>query len=286
MTALDQALAYASDGLPIFPCREREPSRKCPYTGHGFLDARCDRATVESWWRQSPGALIGMPTGRASGRVVLDIDVKRPEANGFDSLADLGITLPQAPMVHTASGGLHIYFAAPVRELRNSAGLIGPGLDVRGEGGYVILPSPGSGYDWDPIYGPDTPLATAPEWLWPVRPSRPAYHGTVPIPQCDGALTRYGEAAIEAACNAIFRAPTGEQERTLNAECFSIGTLAGAGAVPEGIALRALLKAANAMPDYDPRLPWRAEEVDYKVRRAFNAGLAQPREACRVRLAG
>jgi hypothetical protein len=45
-------------------------------------------------------------------------------------------------MAHTSSGGLHVYFDAGERELKNSAGTLGPGLDVRGDGGYVIVPSP------------------------------------------------------------------------------------------------------------------------------------------------
>jgi hypothetical protein len=282
MTALHQALAYADKQLPVFPCRETEPGRKRPYTGRGFHDASCDKNIIEKYWQRWPQALIGMPTGQVSGRVVLDIDVKQPKAKGFDTLEDLGHSiLPETPMAHTASGGLHVYFAWD-RELRNSTGLIGPGLDIRGDGGYVILPSPDSGYYWDPIYSFDQPLAPAPDWLWPVRPSRPAYHGPVPIPRRAGALTRYGEAAIERACDAIAGAPNGDQERTLNAECFSIGALAGAGAVPAGIALRTLLRAANTMPDHDPHLPWRPEEIDFKVRRAFCAGLAHPREARRA----
>jgi hypothetical protein len=285
MTPLDQALEYADerDGLPVFPCREAEPRRKQPYTGRGFHDASRDRAIIEAWWRTWPRALIGMPTGGISRRVVLDIDVKRPEANGFDTLEDLGRSiLPETPMAHTASGGLHVYFAAAGRDLKCSASLIGPGLDVRGVGGYVILPSPGSGYFWDPIHDLDTPLATAPDWLWPPKPSRPIVTGGPrPLRSVDG-LDRYGEAAIEAACNAIAGAAPGQQERTLNAECFSIGTLAGAGAVPADIALRALLRAANAMPDHDPHWPWRPEEIDFKVRRAFAAGQQQPREGRRA----
>jgi hypothetical protein len=285
MTPLDQALEYADrDGLLIFPCREAEPGRKRPYTGRGFHDASRDRAIIEAWWRTWPRALIGMPTGGGiSGRVVLDVDVKSEAANGLVSLDDLGLSiLPATPMAHTASAGLHVYFAAPARELRNSAGLIGPGLDVRGDGGYVILPSPGSGYFWDPLHNFNTePLAAAPDWLWPPRPpSRPMATGR-PIRPADG-LNRYGEAAIEAACNAIAAAPPGQQERTLNAECFSLGTLAGAGAIPADIALRALLRAARAMPDHDPAWPWRPEEIDLKVRRAFAAGQQQPRGARRV----
>ena len=217
---------------------------------------------------------------RRARHAVLDIDVKNDCANGFDTLEDLGIILPATPMVHTASGGLHVYFDAGERELRNSAGLLGPGLDVRADGGYVIIPSPGSGYSWDPIHNFDTCApAPAPDWLWPPRVSRPV--STEPIKPVAG-LSRYAEAAIDAACAAIKRAGPGEEERTLNAECFSIGTLAGAGAIPTALALQALLHAANGMPDHDQHWPWRAEEIDFKVRRAFDAGTAQPREARRV----
>src|ERR1700728_2540553 len=75
MTPLEQALTHA-DRVPVFPCRECEPGRKRPYTGRGFHDATRDSGIIKAWWRQWPAALIGMPTGRVSGRWVLDIDVK------------------------------------------------------------------------------------------------------------------------------------------------------------------------------------------------------------------
>jgi Bifunctional DNA primase/polymerase, N-terminal len=174
MTPLDAALEYAAAALPVFPCREREPCRRKPYTPRGFYDASLDPAIISQWWQSWPNALIGMPTGRVSGRVVFDIDVKRPEANGFDSLEDLGHVVPSTPIAHTPSGGLHCHLDAGERELRNSAGQLGAGLDVRGDGGYAILPSPGSGYAWDPIYNFGTcALAPAPDWLWPPKLSRP-----------------------------------------------------------------------------------------------------------------
>jgi hypothetical protein len=279
MSAFDEALDHAKR-VPVLPCIATGTARKRPHTPRGFHDASRDPTIITAWWRQWPNALIGMPTGKVSGRWVLDIDIKDPKANGFDTLEDLGWSiLPETPMAHTASGGLHVYFDAGDRELRNSAGLIGPGLDIRGNGGYVILPSEESGYYWDPVWNFDTvTLSAAPDWLWPPKPSRPPSVG--PITPVVG-LIRYGEAAINAACTAISRAGAGEQERTLNAECFSIGTLVGAGAVPEGIALRALLRAAATMPDHDPTHPWRAEEINAKVRRAFDAGTRHPREAQR-----
>jgi hypothetical protein len=278
MTPLEAELRHAEQGWPTFPCREREPGRKRPYTPRGFHDATCDAAIITKRRSQWPEALIGMPTGAASGLMVLDIDVKNDAANGFDSLEDLGHVLPETPMAHTASGGLHVYFQNPThRELRCSAGLLGPGLDIRGAGGYIILPSEGSGYYWDPVWNFDTvaPVA-APDWLWPPKLSRPTASYQIPARPTVG-LSPYAEAAINAACDAIFGAGPGQQERTLNAECFSIGTLAGAGGVPTDIALRALLRAGNAMPSHDPAWPWRPEEVEAKIRRAFNAGMTQPR---------
>jgi hypothetical protein len=149
---LDAALEYAGCGWPVFPCREREPGRKRPFTPRGFLDATTEAAIIERWWRQWPEALIGLPTGWPSGLAVLDIDVKDDRAKGFDTLEDLGHVLPATPLAHTPSGGLHAYFAYPERELRCSVGSIGAGLDVRATGGYIIAPSPGSCYRWDPIY--------------------------------------------------------------------------------------------------------------------------------------
>lgn len=275
---VDAALHYACKGWPVFPC---QPENKRPFVPGGFHKATIEPQTIRAWWATWPGAWVGVPTGAAIGAVVLDVDVKDPAKYGPDSLEDLGHSiLPETPMVHTASGGWHVYFAKPDRELKCSASLIGPGLDVRSDGGYVIVPSPGNGYVWDPTLNFKTvPLATSPNWLWPHRPSRP--QRSEPVRPVVG-LDRYGAVSIESACTAIAKAPAGEQEATLNAECFSIGTLAGAGAVPADVALNALLRAAHAMPDHNPRMPWRPEEIDFKVRRAFQAGLASPREVRRA----
>jgi hypothetical protein len=278
---LDQALEYAGRGWPVFPCRwDGGPRlRKTPLTRNGFKDASRNPKAVQQWWNRWPVALIGLPTGNVSGLVVLDVDVKRPDANGFDSLEDLGHSiLPQTPMAHTESGGLHIYFLCHDQDIRNSAGRIAPGLDVRANGGYVIVPSPDSGYTWDSVWNFDTvtPIE-APDLLRPRPATRPRTFAS-PAYQTAG-LSPYGEATLGAACNAILRAPAGQQETTLNVECFSIGTLAGAGGVPEGLALKALLLTAGKMPDHDPRWPWRQEEIETKVRRAFRDGQAHPRRA-------
>ena len=265
------AQAYADRGIPVFPLA----GKGRPLVKWGEAATTSVRV-IGFWWSRWPGALVGGVAGKHS--VVLDVDVKRG-ANGFDTLADLGFALlPETPMGHTPSGGLHLYFAADPA-IRNTAGPrgagIGPGLDWRGTGGYTILPSPGSGYCWDPVVNLETvPLAPVPEALHPRVPERPAVSAEVPR---SSGLSKYAEAALDGACRAIASAAAGEQEATLNRECFLIGTLAGSGAVPEGFALRVLHSAARGVASYDARRPWRVAELAWKVDRSFRAGLAHPR---------
>src|SRR5690242_15110239 len=109
------ALGYAARGWPVFPCH---PLTKRPLTPNGFHDASIDPATIESWWRRWPDAWIGVPTGEAIDAVVLDID-RKGGVDGFDTLDDLGLgILPDTPMAHTRSGGLHLYLKIPPGGLR------------------------------------------------------------------------------------------------------------------------------------------------------------------------
>jgi hypothetical protein len=284
--ALDDTLDYARRGWPVFPCFWQGKRKKRPLVERGLHAASCDGWQIRDWWRRWPDALIGVPTGRASGFVVLDIDVKGA-VNGFDTLCDLGFAiLPDVPIAHTASGGLHLYFEPPKHpEIRNSTGErgcgIGRGLDWRGEGGYVIVPSSRSGYHWDSQRDLDTaPLAPVPTALLPREPPRPTATAR-PVKPTAG-LSPYAEAALHGACRHIIEAPAGEQETTLNNEAFAIGTLAGAGGIPSDFARRALIWAARQMPDYDHRHPWRAAEIERKVNRAFEDGMRHPREARRA----
>ena len=135
---LKAALAYAGRSVPVFPCR---PSAKRPLTRNGHWDATTDPRAIGRWWKQWPSANIGVPTGKKSGLVVLDVD---PDAGGSESLAKLeraDSPLPETARARTGRGGIHVFFRYPRgTEIRNSAGLLGPGLDVRGEGGYIVVP--------------------------------------------------------------------------------------------------------------------------------------------------
>jgi hypothetical protein len=137
-TLLEAALAYAGRDVPVFPC---ERGAKRPLTRNGHWDATTDRRAIERWWRRQPSANIGLPTGEKSGIVVLDVDV---DDGGLESLARLErerAPLPKTARTRTGGGGIHVFFRYPRgTEIRNNAGLLGPGLDVRGEGGYVVVP--------------------------------------------------------------------------------------------------------------------------------------------------
>jgi hypothetical protein len=138
----------------------------------------------------------------------------------------------------------------------------------------VIVPSPGSGYAWDPHLNFDTAsLAPVPERLLPNEKVRIV---TRPIRPTKG-LSPYAEEALDRACRAIIGAPNGEQEATINGEVFAIGTLAGAGGIPSDFARRVLIWAARQVQSFDHRRPWRPRELEDKVNRTFDAGLHQPR---------
>jgi putative DNA primase/helicase len=127
LTLLDAALDYASDGRAVFPLR---PRGKAPLTRHGHLDASSDPAVVERWWTRFPRANIGLPTG--NGLVVIDVD---PQHGGTEDPS-----WPQTLTATTPSGGVHRYYAVEGAAVRNSASALAPGVDVRGDGGYVVAP--------------------------------------------------------------------------------------------------------------------------------------------------
>ena len=270
---LDAALAYARRGWAVLPVG----TDKRPLTAHGLHDATTDEAVILQMWGRWPSALIGVATGRVSGVIALDIDV-RPSGSGFDSLADLGLAVPDAPTARTPSGGLHFFFQAPNYNVRNSASKIGPLVDVRGDGGYIIVP-PGPERSWDPIKNLDTiPLPPMPDWLVEHRVTKPAPPPPRPS-KPSGQLSAYGEAALDNAVRRIISAGAGEQEVTLNAEVYCIGALVGGGEIPESLGLDAMQWAARKMPSFDAYRPWQASALERKVHKAFADGMANPKAA-------
>jgi hypothetical protein len=131
---LSGALDRAAQGLPVFPCR---PDKKPRIKGWPTA-ATTDPEQIKAWWARWPNANVGIPTGERSGLLVLDVDLDK---GGFESLEALTSSLPDTYTVRTGSGGAHFYFRYPPgSNIRNSASLLAPGVDIRGEGGYVVAP--------------------------------------------------------------------------------------------------------------------------------------------------
>jgi putative DNA primase/helicase len=119
-------LELANAGIPVFPCKPD----KTPDTAHGFKDATTDANRIKLFFRR-PNLLLGMPTGLRSNIDVIDED---PRNGG--NLSTLR-PLPMKAVARTRSGGRHVFFRH--RDgIKNTTGLR-TGIDVRGEGGYVVL---------------------------------------------------------------------------------------------------------------------------------------------------
>lgn len=134
------AQVLARDGQPVFPCKPEGAKAKAPLTRNGLHDASTDKSRLKVWWSKHRGAAIGIPTGIKWD--VLDVDVKG-EHDGrrhLPFLTGLGLLNGCKQVVHTPSGGWHLYFnAAPEGTLTNKA-FAQLGLDVRSHGGYVLAP--------------------------------------------------------------------------------------------------------------------------------------------------
>lgn len=133
---------------PVFPVKVRG---KDPLTAHGYLDATADPEQISAWWARWPLANIGLATGAASGVFVLDLDRKYGGLVALGLLEDELGPLPPTPRVRSGDGGLHHYLAYQPGIGRYKTGW--PGVEVLGDGGYVILPPSvhpnGARYEWE-----------------------------------------------------------------------------------------------------------------------------------------
>jgi bifunctional DNA primase/polymerase-like protein len=132
---LRTALRLAARGLHVFPCA---PSAKTPACAHGCKDATTDIIVIQGWWGANPDFNIGVATGAASSIFVIDIDDGAAET-ALKKLEECHGELPPTVEAITPRGR-HIYFRYPQAPVPNSAGKLADGLDVRGDGGYVLAP--------------------------------------------------------------------------------------------------------------------------------------------------
>jgi len=258
------ALSATQRGLPVFPCHVRTDAGGCscgkqcaspakhPLTQRGVLDASKDPATVAGWWERWPWANLGMATGTPSGIVVLDCD---PRHDGFHTLAKLiGAGAGLATLeVQTGGGGVHLWFRLPdgVQVTNSSKGLadqFGPGVDVRGTGGYVLIP-PSLHISGDRYRYASGTLQPLPAWLVevlnpPTPTPRPPMTPILPAGGYTG-LDRYWRSVIEQRLTTL-ASTTANRNDALNEAAFRMGQIIALGA-PEAEIRSILAQAGLAM---------------------------------------
>jgi hypothetical protein len=301
-----EAHDLAALGWAVFPL---QPGQKKPYGfTTGLKAASPDPETVTAWWAgrkglplrppkspdermpravvPQPRSNIGMATGPASGVWVLDVD----GADGIASLMDLANRfgrLPPTVRQHTGGGGGQLFYRWPGvlpwgSVIRNSASApaLGEHLDVRGDGGYVVLPPSihpsGRPYRWVEGCAPwETEPASAPWWLLrivapPPEAPRPPRREA---PRREGEGAGYAAGALRAAETEIAAAGKGTRNATFHRNAYGIGRLVAGGVLARETARAALIDAGLRMGGGDPeygeaRLAWM---VEHAFKRAVNA---------------
>jgi hypothetical protein len=283
---LASALELASLGWHVFPCA---PGAKQPALRENWQDlATTDADRIRSWWSRQ-AFNIGVACG-PSGLVVIDLDVAHDlsgaagaPVSGADSLRRLcaarGQHYPSATYtVDTPSGGCHLYFTAPPVPVRNSAGRLGPLIDIRADGGYVV--GAGSLIDgrWYTARGGFLPLALPfPGWIARLLTDEPALAESAQagsaraLPLPDGTLGRaYALAALREETRRVAAAAPGTRNDTLNRAAFCLGQLIAAQLLPPLPVMTALADAAAAagLPE---------DEARRTIRSGVAAGTKKPR---------
>lgn len=184
---IEFALEYIRRGWHVFPLHNPLPDHSCscrrpcenvakhPRTINGVKDAVADESEVVKFWNKWPNANIGIATGAISGFVVLDVD---PRHGGDESLLvweHQHGSLPSTVSSFTGGGGRHYFYRYPGTEMRNRTGFR-PGLDFRGDGGYIVAPGSkhqsGKLYAWSVDDHPDDKsMALIPESLFAILQS-------------------------------------------------------------------------------------------------------------------
>lgn len=156
---LASALELAKHGYRVFPLIQNS---KLPAIKDFPHVATTDVIQIQKWWTAYPENNIGIST---ENLLVVDVDTKDVKKNGLATMEKLnreGKTFPPTTQTTTTTNGAHLFYDTPY-PVKNSASKLGPGLDIRGSGGYVVGPgSTINGKAYTSVYR-DRPQA--PDWL-------------------------------------------------------------------------------------------------------------------------
>jgi len=277
-----------SRGFALFPLR---PGTKVPAVARDWEHAATTSLLRLRQLAPNPGANYGVACG-PSNLIVVDLDVakdprERTEGavptEGWTVLRELAEAhrgeLPRTFTVRTPSGGRHLYFRPPVDgpAPRNTVRRLGPLIDTRGVGGYVVAPgSRVDGAEYRVIE--DAPIAVLPQWisalLRPLEerpvPGEPLSLATALGPVRSQLGGAYAHSALEREAARVESARVGTRNDTLNRAAYNLGTLVGGGLLDRSEVEIELSRAARAA-GLDAR------ETASTVRSGLTAGIARPR---------
>jgi bifunctional DNA primase/polymerase-like protein len=271
---LRSALEMASRGWHVFPCATG--TKRPALRGNWQRLATTDPGRIRDWWAYRPYN-IGISCA-PSGLVVIDLDVPKwrgaDPATGVSTFTELcgraGQPYPSGTFtVATPSGGTHLYFRAPAVAITNSASRLGPLIDIRAGGGYVL--GPGSrvgGRSYIPTNA--TPPAPLPSWIARALTQPPPPAAPSPIAISNVPAVPYGLAALREETARVAAAPEGTRNDTLNRAAFSLGQLVAGGCLPGSAVISSLAEAAreSGLPD---------REATRTINSGMTAGTRRPR---------
>lgn len=301
----DCALLAAERGWKVFPLRagtKRNPalhgSTTCTRAGvctggHQGWEQRAtsDLDTVGKCWSHA-AFNIAIATG-PSGLLVVDCDQPKPgfswptgwnrgeATNGEDVLTVLAeqaaVPWPATYTVITPSGGKHFYFRAPTGiRLRNTSGALGPLVDTRAGGGYVVAPgsiTPEGSYE----VLDDAEPAELPGWL--VRALTPKRSVAVSAPHeiASARVSRYVSAALRNECERLAATNSGPQNQALFTAALALGRLVAGGSADDATVREALHHTMSRLPLMRPNDPWTSPQIDATIDSGFRIAARNPR---------
>ncbi|GEM_PF-1770998 len=268
MSKLQHALALADRGFWVF---QVAPDSKVPFPGsNGHKDATRDREAIERAWTENQTANIGVHAGRFQDVAMLVIDLdEKPGISGrieFEKLARTHrATVPTTLTATTPSGGLHLYLLnLSSGQVRNSASKLAPGVDVRGDNGYVLAPGSslnGGEYRWS---NPSATIAAAPAWLLGLIGHEPKKADAPSVPPA--AIN--ADAARDRAISYLQSAPVAVEGSGGDARTYETAARVKDFGVSEQQCLE--LMAAHWNENCLP--PWPLDELTKKVTNAYHYG--------------
>ncbi|MDG1738715.1 MAG: bifunctional DNA primase/polymerase [Paracoccaceae bacterium] len=279
---LDAALSFARRGWPVFALdfKKDHSGKWKPHpttsqkTNGKRWGATTDRDEICRRWENNPTLGIGIATGPESELLVLDIDTEAGHGkNGPASLRTLEAEhdpLPNTVEVCTPSGGRHLYFKYPHRKVGIDAGKVGPGLDHRGDGGYVVAaPTIRQDGEYSWARSPeDCEIADAPEWLIDLMAQQRPQEA--PPAEVSEPSNRWAEAALTDETTKLWATPKGQRNHALNAAAFSLGQIIAGGGLERATVETELRSAAEETGLH-------VDEISKTIKSGIEAGLKEPR---------